>query len=117
MRPEVVHEECACDGAPACRYRIRWFPDEPGATTEFLESRIEILTARLESLHETVGDLVSDPDLERVLAKIVGSAAHAMHAPIFVLALEALPAGAEARVREGRRRRRRRPHGRRAARR
>src|SRR6185437_12246852 len=75
----------------ACEHRIRWFPDEPGATAEFLESRIEILTARLESLHETVGDLVSEDDLERVLAKIVNSAAHSMNAPIFVLALEALP--------------------------
>jgi diguanylate cyclase (GGDEF)-like protein len=91
MRPEVEHVACACDGAPACEHRIRWFPDEPGATAEFLESRIEILTARLESLHETVGDLVSEDDLERVLAKIVNSAAHSMHAPIFVLALEALP--------------------------
>jgi diguanylate cyclase (GGDEF)-like protein len=91
MRPEVEHVACACEGAPACEYRIRWFPDEPGATTEFLESRIEILTARLESLHETVGDLVSESDLERVLTKIVTSAAHAMHAPIFVLALESLP--------------------------
>ncbi len=91
MRPEVEHIACACDGAPACRYRIRWFPDEAGAETEFLESRIEILTARLESLHQTVGDLVADDDLERVLAKIVKSATQAMHAPIFVLALESLP--------------------------
>ncbi len=91
MRPEVEHIACACDGAPACRYRIRWFPEEAGSGTEFLESRIEILTARLESLHQTVGDLVADDDLERVLAKIVKSAAHAMHAPIFVLALESLP--------------------------
>src|SRR5260370_40828936 len=71
---------------------MRWLRDERGGTTGFLESRMEILTARLESLHETVGDLVSEDDLERVLAKIVNSAAHSMHAPIFVLALEALPA-------------------------
>jgi hypothetical protein len=74
MRAEVEHLACACAGAPACEYRIRWFPDEAGATTEFLESRVEILTARLESLHATVADLVSDDDLERVLAKIVTSA-------------------------------------------
>ena len=91
MRPEVEHLACACDGAPACEYRIRWFPDEPAAATEFLETRIEVLTARLESLHQTVGDLVSDADLEHVLAKIVTSAAHAVNAPVFVLALEALP--------------------------
>jgi diguanylate cyclase (GGDEF)-like protein len=91
MRPEVEHIACACKGAPACEYRIRWFPDEPGAVNDFLESRIQVLTARLESLHQTVSDLVSDDDLERVLDKIVTSAAHAMHAPIFVLALEAMP--------------------------
>ncbi len=91
MRAEVEHVACACAGAPACEYRIRWFPDEAGTTVEFLESRVEILTARLESLHATVADLVSDDDLERVLAKIVTSAAHAMHAPVFVLALESLP--------------------------
>jgi diguanylate cyclase (GGDEF)-like protein len=91
MRPEVEHIACACDGAPACEYRIRWFPDEPAAATEFLETRIEVLTARLESLHQTVGDLVSDGDLEHVLAKIMTSAAHAVNAPVFVLALEAIP--------------------------
>jgi diguanylate cyclase (GGDEF)-like protein len=91
MRPEVEHVACACDGAPACEYRVRWFPDEPAATTEFLETRIDVLTARLESLQETVGDLVSDGDLEHVLGKIVSSAAHAVNAPIFVLTLEALP--------------------------
>ncbi len=91
MRPEVEHIACACSGAPVCEYRIRWFPDEPGAGTDFLESRIDVLTAQLESLHQTVSDLVSEDDLERVLTKIVTSAAHAMHAPIFVLALEALP--------------------------
>jgi len=91
MRPEVEKVACACDGAPACEYRIRWFPEEAEAATEFLQSRVEVLTARLESLHDTVGELVSEDDLERVLAKIVSSAAHAMHAPIFVLALESLP--------------------------
>jgi diguanylate cyclase (GGDEF)-like protein len=91
MRPEVEHTACACDGAPACTYRIRWYPDEPDAATEYLQQRVEILNARLEALHQTVGDLVSDEDLERVLTKIVTQTAHAIHAPIFLLALEALP--------------------------
>src|SRR5262249_33731575 len=88
---EVEKLACACDGAPACQYRIRWFPEEAEASTEFLQSRVEVLTARLESLHETVGQLVSEDDLERVLTKIVSSASRAMHAPVFVLALESLP--------------------------
>ena len=39
-----------------------------------------------------VGDLVSDADLEDVLARIIVSAARTISAPVFVLALEALPA-------------------------
>ena len=36
MRAEVEHEACACDGAPACEYRIRWFPDEPNGNGRLL---------------------------------------------------------------------------------
>ena len=50
MRAEVTKEACACDGAPACEYRIRWFPEEETATEAYNESRIEMLNARLEAL-------------------------------------------------------------------
>ena len=92
MRTEVSKEACACEGAPACEYRVRWFPDDPTAEAEYLETRNQVLTARLEGLQEMVGDLVSDDDLEDVLARIIVSAARTISAPVFVLALEALPA-------------------------
>ena len=91
MRTEVTKEACACDGAPACEYRVRWFPDDPTSQAEYLETRNQVLTARLEGLQEMVGDLVSDADLEDVLARIIVSAARTISAPVFVLALEALP--------------------------
>ena len=91
MRTEVTKEACACDGAPACEYRVRWFPDDPSSQAEYLETRNQVLTARLESLQEMVGDLVSDADLEDVLARIIVSAARTISAPVFVLALDALP--------------------------
>ena len=68
LRAEVEKVACACDGAPACEYRIRWFPDDATAAADNFEARIQVLTARLEGLQQTVGDLVSDDDLERVLA-------------------------------------------------
>jgi len=92
MRAEVTKEACACDGAPACVYRIRWFPDDASTEAEYFEARVKILTARLEGLQQTVGDLVSDDDLERVLTRVVVSAARTISAPVFVLALEAMPA-------------------------
>jgi diguanylate cyclase (GGDEF)-like protein len=95
LRAEVLKTACACDGAPACEYRIRWFPDDETVDAEYFEARIQVLTAQLEGLQQTVSDLVSDDDLERVLARIVVSAARTISVPGFVLALEALPAAAK----------------------
>jgi hypothetical protein len=67
MRAEVTKEACACDGAPSCDYRVRWFPEEDDAAAAYVETRIATLNARLEALQETVGDLVSGDDLEDVL--------------------------------------------------
>jgi diguanylate cyclase (GGDEF)-like protein len=91
LRAEVVKEACACDGAPACEYRLRWFPDDASAEADYYEARIQVLNARLEGLQQMVGELVSDDDLERVLTRIVVSAARTMSTPVFVLALEAIP--------------------------
>ncbi len=69
LRADVVKTACACEGAEACEYRIRWFPDDETVDALNFEARIQVLTARLEALQETVNDLVSDDDLERVLAE------------------------------------------------
>jgi diguanylate cyclase (GGDEF)-like protein len=93
---EVVEEGCACEDGPECVFRIRWEPiEEPVRRAEYWETRSVVLEARLEALHRTVADLVSGGDLEHVLSRIVSSAARAVQAPCFVLALEALPWGAE----------------------
>jgi diguanylate cyclase (GGDEF)-like protein len=91
LRAEVVKEACVCDGAPACVYRLRWFPDDANVEAESFEARIRVLNARLEGLQQMVGELVTDDDLERVLTRIVVSAARTMSTPVFVLALEAIP--------------------------
>ena len=86
----------------------------PEKLAEHYQLRTEVLEARLEALQRVVADLVSGDDLEVVLQRIVASAARAVSAPAYVLALEALPsAGATrllARARRGvRRADRRRP--------
>jgi len=91
MRADVTKEACQCDGAPRCEYRVRWFPEDETASAAYVETRIAMLNARLEALQATVGDLVSDDDLEEVLGRVIVSAARTISAPVFVLALEALP--------------------------
>lgn len=88
FRADVVEEVCQCDGAPACVVRVRWSAEDGPDAVAFLEQRNSLLAARLESLQETVADLVSGEDLALVLTRILSSAARALHAPAFVLALE-----------------------------
>jgi diguanylate cyclase (GGDEF)-like protein len=86
----VVEEACQCDGAPECRFRVTWqATDEPTRRAEQLEMQVNVLQSSLEALQTTVGDLVSGEDLETVLVRIVGSAAGAVKATGFVLAIEA----------------------------
>ena len=73
---EVVEEECACRGAPACVMRARWEAiDEPTRRAEYFEVRTQVLQARLEELQRTVADLVSIEHLEDALSGILDSAA------------------------------------------
>ncbi|MEY2461713.1 MAG: hypothetical protein QOG30_3543, partial [Acidimicrobiaceae bacterium] len=85
----VVEEECQCLGAPECRLRVTWKPvDELARRAEELELRVQVLQRSLDALQVTVGDLVSGEDLEEVLARIIISAARAVRAPAFVLAID-----------------------------
>ncbi len=93
---EVVEETCIRDGAPACSFRVRWdVVHSPERIAEHYQLRAEVLEARLEALQRVVADLVSGDDLEVVLQRIVASAARAVSAPAYVLALEALPSAAQ----------------------
>ena len=86
---EVVEEKCQCRGASACQLRIRWEETEdPVRRAEYFELRSQVVEARLEALQDTVADLVSDEELEVVLRRIVASAARAVQAPSYVLAIE-----------------------------
>jgi len=86
---EVSEQECAGDGAPACRFRLQW--EEPEAAVhraDFLEVRLRAVESRLEGVHRTVADLVSGESLDHVLARIVTSVTRAVVAPSYVLAIE-----------------------------
>jgi diguanylate cyclase (GGDEF)-like protein len=85
----VVEEACECFGAPACRFRVTWqATDEATRRADHLEMQVKVLQGSLEALQVTVGDLVSGEDLEHVLSRIITSAARAVRAPRFVLAIE-----------------------------
>src|SRR5262249_50014816 len=48
---DVVEEACAIDGAPACRFRVRWDDSkDQSRLAEHYQLRAELLEARLESL-------------------------------------------------------------------
>jgi diguanylate cyclase (GGDEF)-like protein len=89
---EAVEEECACNGAAACVFRISWASvDEAEREAHFLQTRVYALESALEQFESTVADLVSGPDLQTVLTRTFDSAARAVQAPICVLSLERVP--------------------------
>ncbi|MCU4187031.1 EAL domain-containing protein [Acidiferrimicrobium sp. IK] len=93
---EVVEEQCASFGAPACVFRVRWdAADETVRRTRFLEERVRALEGRLEQFECTVADLVFGHDLQTVLSRTFVSATRAVRAPICVLSLTGAPEGVE----------------------
>ncbi|HUP72030.1 MAG TPA: EAL domain-containing protein [Acidimicrobiales bacterium] len=89
---EVWEEACQCRGASWCSLRIRWEAmDEPLRRADYYETRAQLLEGRLATLHETLGELVTKGDLDDLLARVVASAARAVRAPGYVLALSVLP--------------------------
>ncbi|MFZ6005799.1 MAG: EAL domain-containing protein [Actinomycetota bacterium] len=84
----VIEEQCQCEGAPACQFRVTWQEtDEPTRRADELEMQVKVLQGSLTALQATVGDLVSGQALDEVLSRIIASAARAVRAPGFVLAL------------------------------
>ncbi|MHB1584418.1 MAG: EAL domain-containing protein [Acidimicrobiales bacterium] len=88
----VAEEACQCDGGAYCRVRV----ELPKLTTEDLpieeqlehaRSRIDGLQARLDSIQETVAELVAAADIDETLSRIGRAAARVVRAPAFVLHL------------------------------
>jgi diguanylate cyclase (GGDEF)-like protein len=88
----VVEETCTCHGAPWCSFRVSWRElDETERAAAFYETRAQVLDASLESLQDTLGELVSMEDVDQLLEHIVASVAGAVRAPAYLLALHHLP--------------------------
>jgi diguanylate cyclase (GGDEF)-like protein len=89
----VVHEEaCQCDGATRCRMRIelpRPEETEPSLEQQLESARvhIEALEARLESIQDTVAELVAAGDVDQTLLAIAKRAARAVRVPAHLLLL------------------------------
>lgn len=87
---DVIEEECCCDGASYCSFRVRWMPTaDASRERDYFETRCRLLEVRLEALQHTVTQLVSAPDPVEGLSEIVDAAARAVFAPSFVLTIDA----------------------------
>ena len=87
---DVEHLECQVDGAPECRYEVRWSKRGPWfrrrrAAQRQAEDQVDALGAQLELLQSTTADLVSSDDVAEVLARIVLRAGTAVSAPRYLL--------------------------------
>jgi diguanylate cyclase (GGDEF)-like protein len=89
----VNEEQCACDGAPECVFRLRWEATaDLSHQKSYFETRSRVLEARLAMLQRTVVDLISAPDPSEGLQRVLETAARAVHAPAYILAIhEAIP--------------------------
>jgi diguanylate cyclase (GGDEF)-like protein len=88
----VEEIECQTRGDEVCRIRLTWTADdEQRQRADFLASRLAVVERRAEMFQETVASLVSEEELEPLLARIVDAASSTVHAPSFVLALDPLP--------------------------
>ena len=87
----VEEEQCECDGAPYCQFRVRWDVRET-ASTASLEAKIQALETQLAAQQRTVNELNSGESLSAVLEHIVDSAAGTVIVPWLILALPEIDA-------------------------
>ena len=86
----VIHESCECRGDDACLFRVQWDAiDDQRRRADFFEMRAQTAINQFDALRATLADLVSTVDVEEVLSRVLRSAASAVIAPAFVLALTA----------------------------
>jgi diguanylate cyclase (GGDEF)-like protein len=83
---EVVEEQCSCDGAPTCTFRVNWQTQSDVLQEKnYFETRSRLLEARLDTLQHTVSDLVSAPNPDEGMSRVLSAIARAMYAPSYVL--------------------------------
>ena len=95
----VEHDTCQVQGAPMCRYVVRWRPRSrwwTGAKRRriaLLEDQLRTVSERAGALHSTVADLVSPDELDVVLQRIAARAAGAVGARGHLLVVRPDPTG------------------------
>jgi diguanylate cyclase (GGDEF)-like protein len=83
---QAVEESCCCAGDDVCTFRLRWREeDDTKKQQNYFETRSHLLESRLKTLQQTVADLVSAPDPDAGLSRILQAASRAIHAPSYVL--------------------------------
>ncbi|HEY4098405.1 MAG TPA: diguanylate cyclase, partial [Baekduia sp.] len=94
---KVEEETCQARGDAECRYVVTWdvaaaaAGADPQQRVTALEAQLMATGERLRGVFATAGELLSDDDLDTVLARIVDRAAHTVRAPRFVLAVRPSP--------------------------
>jgi diguanylate cyclase (GGDEF)-like protein len=97
--PAANVEDISCQvrGDAECRYVVTWDAEraaagaDPQERVTALEAQLVAMSTRLRSVYATAGELLSDDDLDVVLARIVDRAAHTVRAPRFVLTVRPTP--------------------------
>ncbi|MGH8996173.1 MAG: hypothetical protein ACRDYB_09140, partial [Acidimicrobiales bacterium] len=86
---QVSEERCACDGAAECTFRLQWEATaDVTHQKNFFEMRSQLLQMRLDTLQRTVTDLVSAPDPEEGLRRVLEATARSVRAPAYVLSID-----------------------------
>jgi diguanylate cyclase (GGDEF)-like protein len=97
LPPSVVeHDACQAEGAPECRYTIRWpaggeHDVDPREEILSLRRQLSAMSERLESVFATAADLIGSDNLDDTLARITNRAALQVRAPQYVLAVRPTP--------------------------
>jgi diguanylate cyclase (GGDEF)-like protein len=91
-RSSVVQYGCQAEGDRRCIYELSWVGKAPSQRgrrrkASVLAAQLADLDATFDQVLSTAADLVSDDDVDTVLARITNRAAVAAHAPQFVLAV------------------------------
>jgi diguanylate cyclase (GGDEF)-like protein len=83
---EVRADACQCWGDHACSHDLRWEGgDDLALRAETADMRRHLAEMRLEAYQRSVEDLVSAPDLESALARIIDTVAHNVQAVSVIL--------------------------------